>query len=256
MSTRKQLLWVGMAVGLGLGCGGEAGEELATTQHIEAATGGTITIEGTGSGIEIPANALASDMDVTVRLDSIEDYPALAGALDLVIAIEPEGTALANDARVTIDPDGPEVAEGKTLAARQLRDGEWVLLPAEDVTIGSLWVTEAEVGVFGPLVLEVRDLTAGLAGAIHGSVLHIYTEEPLPDYGVALLDAEAVEVATSITDASGEFTFADVAVGAYTVKVDIAPEDNCYGDPDEKSVTVVEDQTAEVWFGFVPGPCG
>ena len=110
------------------------------------------------------------------------------------------------------------------------------------------------VNFLAPLAIVVEDAPMGPTGTVTGSVMHYYTEEPLEGISFDLVSGSTV-VDTVVSDAAGLFTFTEVPVGTYVVRADVAPVDNCYNDPTEKDAVVTEDQTTDLFFGFVPGPC-
>ena len=119
--------------------------------------------------------------------------------------------------------------------------------------MGSGGLVSVQVSRLAPLALIVRDGPQS-AGTINGSVLHIYTEQPLEGITFTLLSG-TTEIDSAVSDANGQFSFTQVPVGTFTVHAEVDPEDNCYDDPVDKEALVIHDQVTNVSFGFVPGPC-
>jgi hypothetical protein len=238
-----------LALSLLAACGGGGG---STTQRIPAAQGGTVSLDDTR--LDIPANALGEDTDVSIEIAALADFGALADARDRVLVIEPAGTTLAVPATITLDPGAPAIEQDQLVSIAQFVDGAWVTVAESGAEVGSGGLVTANIDLFAPTAVVVRDAPQGPTGTIAGTVFHLYTEQPLPGIEFELRDGQSV-LGTATSDAAGQFEFADVPVGPYTVHSNIDPADNCFDDPVDKDATVSENETVEVFFGFVPGPC-
>lgn len=235
----------------GLAACSDNGEPNGNGVLIIAAQGGTVSMDGDETGISIPANALTADTEIAISYGSLSDYGALENGLSRVLIMEPAGTSLATPATVLMDP-GIVIGADKVVSVRQWMDGGWYGTQEASVVSGGLVSTT--VSYLAPLAIVVEDAPQGPTGTISGMVLHIYTEEPLEGITFELLDGTTV-VDTAVSGADGLFSFSEVPVGSYVVHADVGPADNCYSDATEKDAVVTEDQTTDVFFGFVPGPC-
>ena len=104
-----------------LACGSDSPSE--TTQIISASEGATIDVAN--ATIEIPANAVAQDTEVTVTVGSVADYEPLDNARDVVIEFEPF-VVLEASASITIDVGSPAPAENEFAFLSQFIDGVWI----------------------------------------------------------------------------------------------------------------------------------
>jgi len=249
-TSRMTVLTLVFAVA-GLAACGDNGEPNGNAVFIVAAQGGTVTMDGDETGISIPANALAADTEIAISYGSLADYGALENGLSRVLIMEPAGTSLQTPATVLIDP-GMTIGVDKVVSVRQWSDGGWYGSQQASVVSGGLVSTT--VTFLAPLAIVVEDAVQGPTGTVSGMVLHIYTEAPLEGITFELLSGATV-VDTAVSDAAGLFTFTEVPVGSYVVHADVLPADNCYSDPTEKDAVITQDQTTDVFFGFVPGPC-
>jgi len=93
------------------------------------------------------------------------------------------------------------------------------------------------------------------ASKVKGQVKHIYTQDPLPGINFELWTATEQKVGMATSGSDGSFVLENAPAGELFVLASVAAEDNCFNDPTEKTVTVVEGEDAEIVFGFVPGPC-
>jgi len=237
-------------------CGGGGGDDDSNTALITADDGGSIQIEGTEVRIDIPANALSEDTEVTLSVAALDDFGPLDDARDAVLVIAPDGLQLSSPATVTLDPGEPAITGDQLLSIRQFTggvDGGWVSPEVSSAALHSGGMVSASIIQFAPVALVVKDPPVA-AGTISGSVLHIYTEEPLEGITFDLMQGATV-LDSDVSDSEGAFGFAEVAVGTYTVHAGVTEEENCFSDPVDKEVVVTDQQTADVFFGFVPGPC-
>jgi hypothetical protein len=233
-------------------CGGSSGDD-STSEMIEAATGGTIDLDD-GSSVTIPPNALTEDTEVTVSIASLSDYGDLEHGRNKVLSLAPEGLVLEVPASIVLDPGGEALAGDELVDLYQFVDGLWRQPEVSGVEIGSGGTISATVIVFAPTGITVREPPQGPTGAVDGSVFHYYTEQPLPGLTVRVVDGEQT-IDSTTTDSNGAFSFEAIPVGAHKLRVDIAAEDNCFGDPTEKAIDVTENEPVTEYFGFVTGPC-
>jgi len=242
--------------------GGGPGAPVGASERIVATEGGMVAITGRDVSIAIPARALASDTDVSITIGDLTGYPELRNAIDEVLEILPEGLPLTTAASVTWRPTGVSLTGREMVRAAQLvLDGEtgghvWRLFEGE-VEIGSGGTVSVPLMRLGTLALIVTETIDPplLTGTVSGGIRHLYTEEPIAAIRVDLINSSESSVANTVSDAEGQFRFAEVPVGSYTVTIDVAPSNNCYGDPTEHAVTVAANATANATFAFVPGPC-
>ncbi len=241
--------------GLASGCGG-GGDDDSSSMLISADDGGSVQIDGTEVSIEIPANALSEDTEVTLSLARLSDFGPLDDARDKVLVIAPDGLQLFAPATVMLDPGDPAINTDQLLSIKQFTggvDGGWVSPEVSTAELHSGGLVTATIIQFAPVALVVKDPPVA-SGTIAGSVLHIYTEEPLEGITFELLD-DGTAIDSDVSDSEGVFGFSEVPVGTYTVHADVAEEENCFNDPVDKEAVVTDQQTTNVFFGFVPGPC-
>ncbi len=250
VSIRMTTLAVVLAVA-GVAACGDDGEPNGSDVLVIAAQGGTVSMDGDETGISIPANALAADTEIGISYGSLADYGALENGLSRVLVMEPAGTTLQTPATVLMDP-GTVIGADKVVSVRQWMDGGWYGTQEASVVSGGLVSTT--VSFLAPLAVVVEDAPVGPTGTIAGMVLHIYTEAPLEGITFELLDGTTV-VDTAVSGADGLFSFTEVPVGSYVVHAVVTADENCYSDATEKDAVVTEDQSTDVFFGFVPGPC-
>ncbi len=235
-------------------CGGSGDDE--SSGMITVDEGGSIEIEGTDTSIDIPANALGEDTEITISLAELGDFAALESGRNAVLVIAPDGLVLSAPATITIDPGAPAVTGDQLLSIRQFRsgvDGGWVSPELSTAELHSGGLVTASIIQFAPTALVVKDPLVA-SGTIAGTVLHIYTEAPLS--GITFeLEQDGSVIATAVSDNDGKFGFAEVAVGTYNVHADVSADENCYSDPVDKDAVVTDQNTTNVFFGFVPGPC-
>jgi hypothetical protein len=235
-------------------CGGSGDDE--SSDLITVDEGGSIEIEGTDTRIDIPANALGEDTEITISLAELGDFAALDNARNSVLVIAPDGLVLSAPATITLDPGEPAVTGDQLLSIRQFRsgvDGGWVSPEVSAAELHSGGLVSASIIQFAPIALVVKDAPVE-SGTVAGTVLHIYTEAPLSGITFELEQGDSV-IDTTVSDADGMFGFSEVAVGTYNVHADVSADENCYSDPVDKDAVVTDQNTTNVFFGFVPGPC-
>lgn len=234
-------------------CGGGSGDDSATSL-ITASEGGSIEIPGTDTRVDFPADALAEDTEITILLGGLADYGAADDARERVLVFSPDGIALNQPASLKLDPGGAAIEATEQVSILQFVDGGWYPPEVASAEVGSGGLVTASVAVLAPVAVVVKQAPQGPTGSIRGAVFHLYTEAPLEGISFELQAAGTV-VGTATSDAAGGFVFENVEVGTYTVHSTIAPENNCYNDAVDKDATVIEDEIAQIYFGFVPGPC-
>ena len=183
---------------------------------ILAAEGGTLVAES--HTLVIPANALASDTEVTLETAAASGYPALEGSLAEVLRIQPEGTVLEIPASVTIHGSFVGAPSDASVTVRQLSsvDGVDTWSPVEserDPASGDLTVS---VTRFAPLAVVVAEAPSG--SSIRGTLVW-GDGSPVDGAPVELLQSGSV-LTTATTDAAGAFSFADLTPGAYELAID------------------------------------
>ncbi|MFH2008990.1 MAG: SpaA isopeptide-forming pilin-related protein [bacterium] len=250
--TRIFALAVALGVaGFAVACGDD-GNSNPSSALIVASQGGTVSIDGDETAISIPAGALSQDTEIGLSYATLSDYGTLEHAHSRVLVMEPAGTQLSTPATVVFDPGAPAVSASQVVTVYQYVDGGWYGAQSGQVVSGGL--ISVTVDYLAPLAVVALDPPLDPTGTIQGSVFHIYTEEPLEGYSFVLMDG-STEIDTATSDAEGVFTFTEVVVGTYTVHADLTADQNCYSDPVDKEAIVTEDQTTDVAFFFVPGPC-
>jgi hypothetical protein len=247
----KRLALSFLLVLLAMACGDDRTTSAAV---ISATAGGTVRIGTSETRLEVPPNSLAMDTEIVATIDEPAGYPAQEGLRE-VLVLEPAGTALEIPATLMWKPAGDALTGTERLSLLELVDGAW--LPRDvSVTVGSGGVVSTTVGRLGTYGLAVRPAPMGETGTIAGSVIHIYTEAPLPGIRVTLYEQTERMVGTATSASDGTFSFADVPVGSYFLVADVTPENNCFNDPTNKPAEVTAGATTPVTFAFVPGPCG
>lgn len=183
---------------------------------IRASEGGTVI--AASHTVDIPANALASDTEVTLETAPASGYPALEGSLAEVLRIEPEGTVLEVPASLTIHGSFVGAASAASVTVRQLTSVDGVSLwspieSARDAASGDLTVS---VTRFAPLAVVVSETPSG--AAITGT-LRWGDGSPVDGAPVELHQGGSL-LTTATTDAAGTFSFADLTPGAYELSID------------------------------------
>lgn len=198
-------------------CGGS--DDPSTTVAITAAEGGTVSLGSKESKLEIPAAALAEDMEVTLKRADRSKLPALDNIAE-VLQIEPAGTSLSTSAALTVElANAP--GEGQPVAAYQLIDGTWIDLGSIIVT-GKL--VQASISVFGPVaVTVVPDKTpAGDGNRIIGKATwgdgSVASSLPIE------LWQNDRKLTETTTDAEGMYSFVDLTPGSYGVVLTMMAE--------------------------------
>lgn len=212
MFSRTQVALTLVLSGVLVACGGTE----PSSALIAAAEGGIVT--SSTHQVAIPAAALATDLEVTLEAVSASDYPVLEGGRPEVLRIEPEGTSLERAATVTIRGDFVGASEGERVSVVQLATGDGVstwapIESTRDVASGDLSVP---ITRFAPLAVVVTPASSG--GGIQGTI-RWGDASPAADAPLALvIDGETVD--STVADASGAFSFSDLAPGAYRIVVD------------------------------------
>jgi hypothetical protein len=236
------------------GCGGDRTGTSPTggSTLIKADEGGSVLVDGTETSLAIPANALTADTEVVLSVESPSGYPAAEGLRE-VIAMSPAGTDLVAPASLGWQPSGAALTGSESLSLLRFTDGGW--LPVEaSVSVGSGGIALTTITRLETYGLRVSTPIAG-AGQIVGSVRHIYTGDPLPGISFTLYDNLENVIGTATSGTDGSFSFTEVPSGSYFIIAEVLPADNCFSDPTTKETAVSAGETAEVKFGFVPGPC-
>lgn len=245
----RLLLPLPLALTLGLGaCGSDSGGQ-STASLISASEGGTISLSDS-TKITFPAGAVAEDVEMTMSIAAVSDFAALEDARKDVLQFDPE-MVLASSAQIELDLS--DVDSTSTVHLMQFIDGLWLRPEVSTVEIGSGGIAFASVIQLAPTALVVTEATTGSLN-IQGSVVHIYTQDPLPGIEFQLWTSFEQMVGTASSDSSGGFSFDNVAPGSYFVLAQVTPENNCFNDPTEKTLTVPGNED-KVEFAFVPGPC-
>jgi hypothetical protein len=245
----KRLALSFLFVFLAMACG----DERTTSSLISATAGGTVRIGTSETRLEVPPNSLSMDTEIIATVDEPAGYPAREGLRE-VLVLEPAGTALEIPANLMWKPAGAALGGTDRLTLVELVDGGWQAREVS-VTVGSGGIVSTTVGRLGTYGLAVQPAPMGDTGTIQGSVLHIYTEAPLPGIGITLYEQTERMVGTATSGSDGSFSFADVPVGSYFLVANVTPDNNCFSDPTNKDAVVTVGETTTVTFGFVPGPC-
>lgn len=245
-----------LGIALSTAACGSSGDSSASVL-IEASEGGVIVLDDDVARLEIPANALSEDTEITVSLASSSEFAALASARDRILVIEPDGVPLGLPATVMLAPGGALIAVDEVVSIAQLVDGSWVVPDGAAAARSETGErVTAAISVLAPVAVVVRDpVVEGQAGRIEGWVLNYDDEQPLPDVTFRLRDVGGAELGVAVSDDDGGFAFEDVPVGTLTVHADVAASDNCTGEPVDHTVAVAVGQASYVTWVFQPGPC-
>jgi hypothetical protein len=238
MIERSVLVLSVAAAALACGGGSPSVEEEVV---VSAERGGTVSLEQ--SVLRIPAQALAMDTAVSMRLDPIEGLPPLQDAHDDVLAIEPAATTLTIPATLVLDLGGP-VEPGQVAAAHHLVDGAWSPVASEVVSGGLVQISITALGSFA---VTRRDETpdGGDGNQILGT-LRWATGDPVGGAPVELRQGGS-PLTDTVTDGQGGFRFVDLAPGEYELAVSYECELT-------EKVAVEADAPTEVELVLCQGP--
>ena len=120
-------VYLGLVLAVGA-CGGNDGG--GGPELITVAEGATIEL-GSGTVIEIPANAVTEDTEVVVSLGEVTDFAPLQGSRGQAIVFDPP-IALSVSAAVTIDVD-PAPSQNEYAQLYQFTDGVWIGLDVSTI---------------------------------------------------------------------------------------------------------------------------
>ncbi|HOU54364.1 MAG TPA: hypothetical protein PLQ97_10590 [Myxococcota bacterium] len=143
---RMATLWALGCVAAGCGDGKDGAGTEAVSGRIAAATGGTVAF-GDGTGIQIPAGALAEDTTITLSRPASRDVFRAEGTVGILV-LEPDGLTLSTPATVTWVSDLDYDQEGLAVEVVSRtnpfpRAGSEVdpFVTAEDVTVSGGRIT-------------------------------------------------------------------------------------------------------------------
>lgn len=197
----RPLLTLPLALALGLGACGSDSEKESAASLISASEGGTISLSDS-TRITFPAGAVAEDVEMTMSVADVSDFAALEDARTGVLQFDPE-MALENSAEIQWDLS--DVDSSSSVHIMQFVDGQWLRPEVSSVEIGSGGVALASVHQLSPTALVVTEAATGLS--IQGSVVHIYTQDPLSGLEFQLWTSLEEMVTTATSDSSGSFSF-------------------------------------------------
>lgn len=123
---RKILVLVIAAMFLAVSCGGGESKTVVEekSQTISAEEGGEIEVAGGAAKIKIPAGALASDKEISVKLFKTDGFNNKKALASNVVEFGPEGTIFKKPVLITITAE--KAVSGKTIAAAVMKsDGTW-----------------------------------------------------------------------------------------------------------------------------------
>jgi hypothetical protein len=137
------------------GSGGDTGATLDAdvAETIAAEDGGTVETESGAAAIELPADALSEDTEITIEALAREDQPDAENLGSNAFVLGPEGTEFDEPVTVTLTLD-VDVPEDMTAVLAVLEDGEWV--PIEGSTMSGSSVS-AEVTHFSTFAILFVD---------------------------------------------------------------------------------------------------
>lgn len=220
-----------------LACGGETTSPPAqTSELVSAATGGSLTLAGKQTTLEIPANSLAEDTTISIASGDFTNLPQLVSARDEVLTIQPAGLTLELAATVVLGLGAP-VQEGESFKVMLLVDGEWQRLEVATLVSGGL--VSAKTNKLGTLALVVEKETPPAPGQIRGT-LTWSGGSPIANFPILLYQGET-KLTQTMTSDEGKFSFVDVSVGTYTLMSGDGAE--C---PVEAEVQVTTEKSPEV----------
>ena len=220
MSRLTQLSTLGLVAVTAVACSNARnGGGGSASDVVVAVEGGTVAANA--NQIEIPANALSEDTEVSLIVDSITSFPALEGAQNTVLRIEPEGQVLEVPATVTIAAGlaSDVAAERVTVSQLYNVDGvmSWRQIETAISVVGGN--VTASVSRFAPLAVVVASAVVTPGGnAIEGTVAW-GDGSPVDSAPVELWQGES-KLTETTTDAEGGFGFADLTAGTYSVRID------------------------------------
>jgi len=194
-----------------LGC--SADEASVATETVVATAGGTVTLDA--AKIEIPANALPTDTDVSLALRSAYALADLPGAVGDALTIEPVGVELLIPASVTLQISGN--TEDAPVEIHVLEDHDWISMDASAVAEpSSIQFSISRFGSFAPAV-RVPDIADG-GNRIEGTVTW-GNGDPVADVDVDVFQHDS-KLTTVSTDDAGQFSLVDVTAGIYVLTID------------------------------------
>lgn len=241
-----------LACALLTACSGDT-ESVSTSSIISASEGGILDLEGTETKVTFPAGAVTEDVEVSLDMGNLVDYPEHEGALARILVLGPS-MPLESPATLNIDLEG-QVDPSDRLHIVQYTDGVWIRpeVGAVEMTSGGIGATTIFRLAPTAVVVESTQPTSDV-GRIEGQALHLYTEAPLPGIEFNLI-ANDMPAGTATSGDDGRFVFDEVPTGSVVINAQVDAAQNCYDDPTSKVVEVAEEDAAQVFFGFVPGPC-
>jgi hypothetical protein len=130
-------------------CGG--GGDGGGTELITVGEGATIEL-GSGTVIEVPANAVTEDTEVTVSLGEVTDFAPLQNSRGQAIVFDPP-VSLAVSAAVTIDVE-PAPTANDYAALYQFTDGVWIGLDVSTI-IDADGRVQSVIDVLRPTAVQI-----------------------------------------------------------------------------------------------------
>lgn len=136
-------------------CGGGNGEDIDSVSSIISPTeGGSLSLEGTETGLTIPGGAVEADIEVTLAVGSVDEFASNDNALDTVLVFSPT-MSLSKTASITF-----ELAEDFDFTQRvhieQFVDGVWIRPELSGLEIGSGGIAFGNVQVLAPTAIVVN----------------------------------------------------------------------------------------------------
>ena len=156
----KSLLIASSAVLL-FACGSSGDDPTEVTELITTSEGGTLDLgEAT---VEIPANALSEDTEITLSFGSVADFGPLENARSVVVVFDPPST-LSEMAQITIDPGTPAATPNQYAILYQYGDGEWIGVDASTIINADGMVKVAARDIENGVESNVRlDISGGMS---------------------------------------------------------------------------------------------
>lgn len=140
-----------------VGClgGDDEEEELPgpTAQTVTAAQGGTVATADNSASIDIPANALADDTEITIETKSTEGMPDEDNLGSAAYAFGPDGTEFSAPVTIALAFDGEVPADMEAVLA-VLEDDAWVPVEGSSLSGGKV---SGEVTHFSTYVILFID---------------------------------------------------------------------------------------------------